>query len=91
MGVDLVCFDAYIEFMKSDVSVPAYETTLRDLERRVLELTSICERLHKENGVLKRQLHGLQHERSGLIEKHEVAKHRVEAMISRLKSLEEAP
>lgn len=77
--------------MKSDVSTPLYETTLRELERRVLELTSLCEQLHKENGALKRQLHGLQHERSGLIEKHELAKHRVEAMISRLKSLEETP
>ena len=77
--------------MKSNATSPTYETTLRDLESRVLELTTLCDRLHKENGVLKRQLQGLQHERSGLIEKHELAKHRVEAMITRLKSLEEMP
>ena len=68
-----------------------YETTLRDLESRVHELVAICEQLYKENLSLKRQIHSLQHERSGLMEKHELAKHRVEAMIGRLKNLEETP
>lgn len=68
-----------------------YETTLRDLEDRVHELVALCEQQYKENLSLKRQIQSLQHERSGLIEKHELAKHRVEAMIGRLKNLEETP
>lgn len=68
-----------------------YETTLRDLEGRVHELVALCEQQYKENLSLKRQIQSLQHERSGLIEKHELAKHRVEAMIGRLKNLEETP
>lgn len=80
---------AYIYPMKNSAPSSAYEANLQSLESRLLELSTLCEQLHKENSVLKRQLHGLQSERSGLIEKHELAKHRVEAMINRLKSLEE--
>ncbi|WP_233279561.1 TIGR02449 family protein [Acidihalobacter yilgarnensis] len=82
---------AYIYRMIDDSAPAFYEAALRELERRVLELTVLCERQHKENQTLKRQLQGLQHERSGLIEKHELTKHRVEAMIGRLKNLEETP
>ncbi|AOV18646.1 TIGR02449 family protein [Acidihalobacter aeolianus] len=77
--------------MSDAATQPVYEAALRELERRVLELTSACERQHKENTALRRQLQTLQHERSGLIEKHELAKQRVEAMIGRLRSLEESP
>lgn len=89
--VDPIGSYAYIYPMKNTASSPGYEANLQSLESRVLELTALCDRLHKENLVLRRQLHGLQSERSGLIEKHELAKHRVEAMINRLKNLEEAP
>ncbi|OBS08051.1 hypothetical protein Thpro_022301 [Acidihalobacter prosperus] len=82
---------AYIWRMSDTPSTAGYENALRELERRVIALTALCEQQHKENLALKRQLQTLQHERSGLIEKHELAKHRVEAMIGRLKNLEEMP
>ncbi|APZ44696.1 TIGR02449 family protein [Acidihalobacter ferrooxydans] len=64
---------------------------LADLEQRVEQLTEHCVRLNEENRALQRQLQQLQRERGSLIEKHELAKNRVEAMIQRLKAMEDAP
>lgn len=58
------------------------------LERRIDELVRMCARLGRENRALKAQQQAWTIERARLIEKNELAKHRVEAMISRLKGLE---
>ena len=58
------------------------------LERKVDDLLRLCTRLSRENRALKAQQHTWTIERARLIEKNELAKQRVEGMISRLKSLE---
>lgn len=59
------------------------------LERRVNELIELTAVLSKENRALRAQQHNWTAERAKLIEKNELAKSRVEAMITRLKSLEQ--
>ena len=61
---------------------------LHEVEARLDELISLCDRLEKENSTLRSQETDWQQERARLIEKNELARNRVEAMITRLKSLE---
>ena len=58
------------------------------LERRVNELIALTEQLSRENKALRTKQDNWSVERAKLIEKNELAKHRVESMIGRLRSLE---
>ncbi len=72
-----------------DSNKPEYpETDLNHLEQRIDELIDTVSLLTNENTSLRQQKDKLNTERSHLIEKTEIARNRVEAMISRLKSLE---
>ena len=62
-------------------------SALEALETKVDRLLQLTNTLGKENRALKTQ--NWTTERAKLIEKNELAKSRVEAMISRLKSLEQ--
>ena len=64
------------------------EQDLKGLEIRVTELITTCEELKKENKLLKLQQDSYSSERATLIDKNEQARKRVEAMITRLKSME---
>lgn len=64
------------------------ERELVRLEQRIEELIRTCERLREENRLLQKQQEAYSAERADLIEKNELARSRVEAMINRLKSLE---
>lgn len=64
------------------------EDDLRQLEGRIDELIETVSALKSENTSLRQQKDKLMSERSQLIEKTEMARSRVEAMISRLRSLE---
>jgi cell division protein ZapB len=64
------------------------EDDLRQLEQRIDELIETVGSLKNENTSLRQQKDKLVGERSQLIEKTELARSRVEAMISRLRSLE---
>ena len=57
------------------------------LEAKLDELIRQCARLQQENTDLKSQQSDWQRERVRLVEKNELARSRVEAMITRLKSL----
>jgi len=61
---------------------------IKKLEDRVDDLIKAVERLQQENKDLRDNQNSLVTERSQLIEKTELARTRVEAMISRLKALE---
>lgn len=61
---------------------------LRKLEVRVEELIRACSYLKDENKSLRTRQENLVAERALLIEKTELARTRVEAMISRLKAME---
>ena len=67
------------------------ETNLRQLEQHVDELIDTVGLLKNENSNLRKQKDKLVSERSQLLEKTEMARSRVEAMISRLRSLEINP
>ena len=73
--------------MDSDKNVYT-EDDLRQLEQRIDELIDTVGSLKNENTSLRQQKDKLVTERSQLIEKTEMARSRVEAMISRLRSLE---
>ena len=64
------------------------EQVLKGLEIRVEELIRTCDELKKENNLLKLQQNSYTTERAALIDKNEQARKRVEAMITRLKSME---
>ena len=60
----------------------------RALEEKVDQLVRICERLEDENRALRDQQNSLMAERAALVEKSELARSRVEAMITRLRGME---
>jgi cell division protein ZapB len=64
------------------------ESDLSKLETRVEELIRACSYLKDENKSLRARQDNLVAERAALIEKTELARTRVEAMITRLKSME---
>jgi cell division protein ZapB len=61
---------------------------LSQLEGRIDTLLKIIERLSMENRSLRAQQDSLVTERASLIERHDLVRNRVEAIVSRLKSLE---
>lgn len=61
---------------------------LAKLEERITELIDTCRRLNRENHTLKTDHGNLASEHARLIEKTQVARARIEAMIGRLKALE---
>jgi cell division protein ZapB len=68
---------------------PMSVTELDALERKVIELIELCQLLSRENRALRGRQNTWSTERAKLIEKNELAKSKVESMISRLKSLEQ--
>ena len=61
---------------------------LKALENHVEELIQVCDKLREENQALKNQQVNLIGERAALIERSELARSRVESMITRLKAME---
>ena len=64
------------------------EMDLKRLEQRVDELIDAVSRLKSENQSLRESKTSLEAERSKLLENTELARNRVEAMIERLRSME---
>lgn len=64
------------------------ESDLLKLESQIDALIDTVNQLKQENSTLRHQQDNLMAERSQLIEKTELARSRVEAMITRLRSLE---
>ena len=65
------------------------EQQLRQLEARVDDLLRISARLRQENQALHDRESKLLEERAQLLKKNDAARSKVEAIISRLKSLEQ--
>jgi cell division protein ZapB len=75
--------------MERDQNPPGHDRMdLQALETQVDELIQTCEQLTDENRALRDQQSTLVAERASLIEKSELARSRVEAMIARLKAME---
>lgn len=67
----------------------ATQQQLQLLEARMLELLEISSRLKRENQALHSRENKLLDERAQLMKKNDLAKAQVEAIISRLRSLEQ--
>jgi cell division protein ZapB len=65
------------------------EQQLKALEQKIDQLVRLCEQLKDENKALKVRESGWHSERSRLVERNEHAKLKVEAMITRLRALEQ--
>ena len=63
---------------------------LQRLEKRLDELVTICRQLQEENQSLKERPDMLTEDRATLLQKNELVRGRVEAMVSRLKAMEQA-
>ena len=61
---------------------------LKELEHKIDELISLCKELNRENRALKAEVAGWRDERRDLMDKNELARSKVEAMIDRLRTME---
>jgi len=75
--------------MEKDPAQQLAEQDLRRLETRIEELIRTVERLKEENRSLRAKQEALTAERARLIERNDLARSRVEAMINRLKAMEQ--
>lgn len=64
------------------------DNQLHVLEQKIDELIALCDQLNRENRALKADSAGWQRERQDLMDKNELARTRVEAMINRLRTME---
>ena len=76
--------------MNGDNSNERFSLELARLEKRLDELIGICHQLREENQSLRHRQDSLISERATLLQKNELVRGRVEAMIGRLKSMEQA-
>ncbi|MFT5116713.1 MAG: cell division protein ZapB [Kiritimatiellia bacterium] len=65
------------------------EYTLEQLSNKLDQLITQCEQLHRNNESLQQREQEWLRERTSLIEKNDLARTRVESMITDLKSLKE--
>jgi cell division protein ZapB len=73
----------------ADESNSTFEQELRRLEQRVDALVKVCDQLQDENKSLRQRQDILTAERANLLQKNEQVRARVEAMIGRLKAMEQ--
>lgn len=64
------------------------DNTLKDLENKIDELIALCAELKRENRTLKSEIAGFREERRELLDKNELARSKVEAMLDRLRTME---
>jgi cell division protein ZapB len=88
LPIDSVGRRVYIETMTEDKNV-TFEHELKRLEKRVDALVRVCDQLQDENQSLKQRQDVLTAERATLLQKNEQVRGRVEAMIGRLKAMEQ--
>jgi cell division protein ZapB len=74
--------------MNRETAPTNLEQELERLEAQVGTLLELIERLSRENKSLRAQQESLSQERAGLLEKHDQVRNRVDAIVTRLKSLE---
>jgi cell division protein ZapB len=80
----------YIAVMSNDLGNERFDLDLKRLEKRLDELVVICQKLQEENVSLRSRQDTLTAERATLLQKNEQVRGRVEAMITRLKAMEQS-
>ena len=76
--------------MSDATAKTAASQELKYLEKRLDELIAIIAQLKEENRALRQRQDALMTERAGLLHKNEQVRARVEAMIGRLKAMEQS-
>jgi cell division protein ZapB len=76
--------------MNESIPKSAVELELRRLEKRLEDLIATVGQIKEENRALRQRQETLTSERANLLQKNEQVRARVEAMIGRLKSMEQA-
>jgi cell division protein ZapB len=76
--------------MNDNTPKSTVEIELKRLEKRLEELILTVSQIKEENRALRQRQDTLTAERAGLLQKNEQVRARVEAMIGRLKSMEQA-
>ena len=84
------CSALYWESMNESNSKTAVELELKRLEKRLEDLILTVNQVKEENRALRQRQESLTSERASLLQKNEQVRARVEAMIGRLKSMEQA-
>jgi cell division protein ZapB len=88
----VVDLDALHHYSRVSIKLSQYtcmaDNPLKELENKIDELVSLCKELNHENGALKAEIAGWRDERKDLIDKNELARSKVEAMIDRLRTME---
>jgi cell division protein ZapB len=79
----------YIGRMSTEQGNERFDLELKRLEKRLDELVVICRQLQEENKSLRDRQDTLMAERATLLQKNEQVRGRVEAMITRLKAMEQ--
>ncbi len=87
-AIDSIGLRLYIDVMAEDGNT-MFEHELKRLEKRVDALVRVCDQLQDENKSLKQRQDTLTAERATLLQKNEQVRARVEAMIGRLKAMEQ--
>lgn len=88
MTIDSASVRVYIALMADNMNT-TFEHELKRLEKRVDALVRVCDKLQDENKSLKQRQDVLTGERANLLQKNEQVRARVEAMIGRLKAMEQ--
>jgi cell division protein ZapB len=78
----------YISLMNDGATSKRLDLELVRIEKRVDELVEICNQLKDENRSLRQRQEMLVAEKASLLQKNDMVRGRVEAMIERLKSME---
>jgi cell division protein ZapB len=76
--------------MNESNSKTAVDLELKRLEKRLEDLILTVNQVKEENRALRQRQESLTSERASLLQKNEQVRGRVEAMIGRLKSMEQA-
>jgi len=79
----------YIRAMAAEQTNHRFDVELKRLEKRLEELVVVCRQLQEENRSLRARQDTLINERASLLHKNEQVRGRVEAMIGRLKGMEQ--
>jgi len=87
-SIDRLTLPHYIEYMSKSNKHSHLDQELSRLEAKIDDLLKTIERLSMENRSLRNQQDTLANERASLIERHDLVRNRVEAIVTRLKSLE---
>ena len=88
VDIDPVRQPHYIGYMTKKIAPALIDQELEQLEQKVDGLLDIITRLMQENQSLRTQQVAQAAERAGMLERHDEVRSRVDAIVTRLKSME---